>query len=233
MWRRYTWFWQLADSFTAKTLNTLWCRQIEPDVLAFDTLFMIKSWVDRCEEEEGHHSCLQSGPHILPNRVLDVGCSNDDDVKLVEVSSECGEYVALSYCWGPPSVSKQLPMTKKSNLEDFKVKLPLLPDSFKVVIAILRHLKIRYLWIDSLCVIQGLKSPVISHWQITHFIQTTWRTGSFKLLRWAPFTRMRLLPLRTVWEALFTMTSNFEAHCKNGWKYPGHLDQRRTWEAHS
>jgi hypothetical protein len=137
-------------------LNTLWCRQIEPDLLGDHTLSMIKSWVDRCNERDGHYYCVQMEPPNLPDRVLDIGNRAHKDVKLIEHLDERIPYVALSYCWGKATADKPFLMLTKSNLEEFKVKIPtVLATSFQVIIDILRHLNIRYLWIDCLCIIQG------------------------------------------------------------------------------
>ncbi|KAK2029232.1 HET-domain-containing protein, partial [Colletotrichum zoysiae] len=61
-------------------------------------------------------------------------------------------YVALSHCWGGPIPSS----TVLADLEARKVELPLepLPRNFQDAIAVTRALGIRYLWIDSLCIIQ-------------------------------------------------------------------------------
>jgi hypothetical protein len=65
------------------------------------------------------------------------------------------EYVALSHCWG--GNINQLLTTK--TLRSFQVALPYaeLAANFRDAIVITRELGIRYLWIDSLCILQDSK----------------------------------------------------------------------------
>lgn len=68
-----------------------------------------------------------------------------------------GHYVTLSHCWGRAKITK---LTRES-LEDFKRGIPLdsLPLTFRQAIHFARRLSpsIRYIWIDSLCIIQDDK----------------------------------------------------------------------------
>ena len=66
------------------------------------------------------------------------------------------KYVALSHCWGG-RISNLL--TTKT-LATFQVALPYssLPANFRDAIAIAKELGIKYLWIDSLCILQDSKS---------------------------------------------------------------------------
>jgi hypothetical protein len=60
--------------------------------------------------------------------------------------------MTLSHCWGTAEVTKLL----KSNLESMCQLVPLdsLPRTFQDAIAITKRFGVRYLWIDSLCIIQ-------------------------------------------------------------------------------
>lgn len=64
-----------------------------------------------------------------------------------------GHYVTLSHCWGNAKFTKLM----KENLEDFKKGIPLssLNSTFRQAIDFARRLSpsIRYIWIDSLCII--------------------------------------------------------------------------------
>ncbi|KAH8879774.1 HET-domain-containing protein [Thozetella sp. PMI_491] len=103
-----------------------------------------------------HPLCEVEHPNwTLPTRVLDLG---DDlsqltaDPKLHETHDEQAHYACLSHCWG-----RSLPVeTTISTLEGFKQRISwqLLPKTFQDAIVFTRKLGIRYLWIDSLCIIQ-------------------------------------------------------------------------------
>jgi hypothetical protein len=62
-------------------------------------------------------------------------------------------YACLSHCWGGSQPTKLL----KSNLETMKfgIALDFLPKTFQDAIQTARGLGLNYLWIDSLCIIQG------------------------------------------------------------------------------
>lgn len=90
----------------------------------------------------------------LPTRLLDVG-SNEGDLCLC-LSSNLDQdikYFTLSHCWG----SKPFLTLTKSNIKPFYSKIPfyLLSKTFRDAITATRRLGFRYLWIDSLCIIQG------------------------------------------------------------------------------
>jgi hypothetical protein len=73
-------------------------------------------------------------------------------IVLVETSAENGRYITLSHCWG----SSKTIETRKKTLPKMKHSIPwsTLPRTFQDAIAIAQELSIRYLWIDSLCIIQ-------------------------------------------------------------------------------
>lgn len=66
------------------------------------------------------------------------------------------KYVALSHRWGNLSVDQKMFCTHQSNLESrlrgFHVSE--LPKTFQDAVKVVRAIGIRYLWIDSLCIVQ-------------------------------------------------------------------------------
>ncbi|KAK0614479.1 heterokaryon incompatibility protein-domain-containing protein, partial [Immersiella caudata] len=86
----------------------------------------------------------------LPTRILDLHGS-DNTIRVVESKSiETAPYVALSHCWGNGSLPKTLKNTPLPRNHDASS----LPPSFQDAIRLTRALNIRYLWIDSLCILQ-------------------------------------------------------------------------------
>lgn len=89
----------------------------------------------------------------MPTRLLDLGDSNYW-IKLWEPSSSLrGEYACLSHCWGEHQPLKTL----AENFQTFKhegISWDSFPKTFQEAITFSRSLNIRYLWIDSLCIIQ-------------------------------------------------------------------------------
>ncbi|KAF8861076.1 HET-domain-containing protein, partial [Acephala macrosclerotiorum] len=114
----------------------------------------------KCDEEQT--LCSQPTTSRLPTRVIDVGLdASSDTVHLKETTaSDQGQYMSLSHCWG----KEQIITTTTSTLSDRKagIKLPELSKTFRHAVTITRGLGIRYLWIDSLCIIQDSRQD----WEI-------------------------------------------------------------------
>ena len=91
----------------------------------------------------------------LPTRVLEVREPQGQDVlRLVETMGARGQYAALSHCWGPPS--KHPLKTTKGTLQYRLKEIPFksLTKTFQDAVTVTRAIGLRYLWIDSLCIIQ-------------------------------------------------------------------------------
>lgn len=92
----------------------------------------------------------------MPTRVLDLEAfANSDDIRLVIPDSQSvTDYVALSWCWGPPEKHslQTTPNTLQERLN--RIVFSSLSLTFQDAIRTTRGLGIRFLWIDSLCIIQ-------------------------------------------------------------------------------
>ncbi|KAK4665506.1 hypothetical protein QC763_000410 [Podospora pseudopauciseta] len=90
----------------------------------------------------------------LPTRVLDLGPFDGSRVPyLLHTAGRQGQYSALSHCWGG-----HVPITTTSdNIEEHTKAISNLPPTFRDAARISRRLGIRYLWIDSLCILQDSK----------------------------------------------------------------------------
>lgn len=86
-----------------------------------------------------------------------MGLDDNDHWRLIETTKDIQAgtalpYMTLSYRWGAhPKI-----LLKSSSLESFKSENSIgqLPLTFRDAIGVVRHFGIRYLWIDSLCIIQ-------------------------------------------------------------------------------
>ncbi|KAF2122363.1 heterokaryon incompatibility protein-domain-containing protein, partial [Lophiotrema nucula] len=116
---------------------------------------LLKMWMLRCNAE--HHRCSQittSGYQLaLPTRVLDI---SEDEVRLYISRGEDEKYAALSHCWGPDPPIKTLKSNFSSHLRG--ICFERLPNTFRQAIQVARELSLKYIWIDSLCIIQDDKS---------------------------------------------------------------------------
>lgn len=112
---------------------------------------------------EHHNSCglaatQQPETVELPSRVISL--QHDAGVlsaKLVETKGLKGAYCALSHCWGPED--KHPPKTTRKNISNHLASIPWseLPSTFRDALNLVSALGFKYLWIDSLCIIQDDK----------------------------------------------------------------------------
>ncbi|KAK6827546.1 heterokaryon incompatibility protein-domain-containing protein [Apiospora arundinis] len=125
--------------------------QLQPPDLdsgSMHCLTIASSFLAECQEK--HEEC-STKPVILPSRVIDT-VLEDDVVKLIEPRGQSGTYACLSHCWG----GELILTTTQQTIQRNKTGIPLdeLPKTFLDAVKIVRHLGIRYIWIDSLCIVQ-------------------------------------------------------------------------------
>lgn len=128
---------------------------------------IIRLWLEDCDTDKTcHKDCHGFALPRLPTRLIDVGTRTVHTLRLLETYSdklESKKYIALSHPWGDPN--KHPPFSTLRNddsgrgrsLQHFKEAIPYeqLPRTFKDAVDTVRALNIRYLWIDSLCIVQG------------------------------------------------------------------------------
>ena len=117
--------------------------------------------IKNCLSSHLRCSPRQSKPTTLPKRILDLLTGEDSKSLRLHESQyvqeerryEYGEYVALSHVWG---LAKGLPKTTTKTLPSHKRSIPwsTLPKAFQEAVVLVRALGFRYLWVDSLCLVQ-------------------------------------------------------------------------------
>lgn len=118
------------------------------------------NFMKRCLKEcdNNHASCTARGPETslypkFPTRLIEIN-RETMNVRIVDGSEKVGKYVAFSHRW--VSESEPLWVTKQSNLAQrhswFSAQN--LPTSLKDVIKVVGLLGLKYVWIDSICIIQ-------------------------------------------------------------------------------
>lgn len=114
----------------------------------------ITSLIDDCFHN--HENCERRGRPFLPSRCLDIGLTTDDGVKVIHSSNEIGRYACLSHCWGS---EKTCQLTSETFARyTAGVHIDALPKTYRDAISVCRNLGLRYLWIDSLCILQDSKA---------------------------------------------------------------------------
>lgn len=123
-------------------------RRIHVNPLSKHCLSVAQEWIGSCVTE--HHECT-SEQTALPKRLLSVGTTETDEIKLVSVEHPV-TYAALSYCWGGSARFETTAANKTSHMR--AIEMSSLPRTFRDAIAVTRCLGMKHIWIDALCIIQ-------------------------------------------------------------------------------
>jgi Heterokaryon incompatibility protein (HET) len=123
-------------------------------------LSLIGKWIGNCKKshECGQYTTFkdnQNGRSNYPTRLLFVGTVQKPTLQLEETINfpRKERYLTLSHCWGGLDFFK----LTDTNYTQLCKQIPenQLTKTFKDTITLTRKLDVRYLWIDSLCIIQG------------------------------------------------------------------------------
>jgi Heterokaryon incompatibility protein (HET) len=119
----------------------------------------MKTWLASCLAS--HSSCFdpQNGREPLPIRLLEIDfdCASTTSSIRLRCDASASSYLTLSHCWG--RCEEPVLRLLQDNLEAFMEKIYFedLPKTFKDAVTCAEQLGVRYLWIDSLCIIQDSK----------------------------------------------------------------------------
>ena len=115
--------------------------------------------LQKCQDQ--HEFCLRSSMMAAnitgPQRLIDLGSGSNEiseDMSLVDVyGSRRYPYIAISYCWGSLTDNSTTTVSNM-NMRKSRIRYIELPKTLQDAVDITRALKIQYIWIDSLCIIQ-------------------------------------------------------------------------------
>ncbi|KAK0649807.1 heterokaryon incompatibility protein-domain-containing protein [Cercophora newfieldiana] len=111
----------------------------------------VRRWMSRCISH--YKLCLPEAPSYIPKRIIDVGTLASTVVKLIETNGDIERYVCLGHCWGqtrPACITKTTTLARNKH----GIAWELLPATFQDAVDFTRRLQLRFLWIDSICIIQ-------------------------------------------------------------------------------
>jgi hypothetical protein len=113
----------------------------------------VQHWLNECG---AHERCTPHDETPMPTRVLALGGDSTQPlIRLIESKGWKGRYLALSHCWGKAG---KFPLrTTPENYQEHQIGIPFinLPKTFQDTVEFAQGIGIRYVWIDSLCIIQG------------------------------------------------------------------------------
>jgi len=130
---------------------------------------LARSWLNDCISN--HVTCAKNQASALPTRLIYIEESPEDGqprLRLMETHGERGQFVFMSHAWGAPSP----PITTMANYEMRMKGIPIehMPPSWRDAIVVLQRLRINYLWIDAVCILQDsevdweIEAASISHY---------------------------------------------------------------------
>ncbi|EEU34680.1 uncharacterized protein NECHADRAFT_82337 [Fusarium vanettenii 77-13-4] len=108
-------------------------------------------WLAHCVEND--KACDPPDDEFMPMHLINVGSASQSPF-LFRTTGTRQPYACLSYCWGPGSDA--ILKTTTSNIEDHYQKIPefAMPEAIRDAVRVCRGLKIPFLWVDSLCLVQ-------------------------------------------------------------------------------
>lgn len=143
--------------------------QLGSDTKSRQSWAQIDAWMRECTDEKTHPKCVKKRTDFRPTRLVDVGHHTSPwppiSVRIIETKNWPDDaqrrYVTLSHCWGLTEFVSLL----KGNIKRFTGETgipwqeichsgPLGNKNFEEAMEVARRLQVRYIWIDSLCIVQ-------------------------------------------------------------------------------
>ncbi|KAK5991269.1 hypothetical protein PT974_09549 [Cladobotryum mycophilum] len=162
---------QATPAYRSQTVGG---RYLGLDRSSAEYVAAIKKWVEDCANNHGPKCCMtvskaeRVDPYDvpLPSRCIDVGGSGD--IVLRDCAGVRGSYITLSHRWTDET---QQSKTTKNNwgLRLHGLEFDNLSKSLNEVISFTRQLGVRYIWIDSICIIQD--DPADLHKELLNMAQ--------------------------------------------------------------
>ncbi|OJT14279.1 hypothetical protein TRAPUB_9139 [Trametes pubescens] len=138
------------------------------DVGSTRAMDLARNDIEDCAREHGGEcKALWALPDpLLPTRLVD--CHDPAKPRLVSTAGQRGRYLALSYAWGEDQPYK----TTTARVLEYEqgINVSLLPKTIQDAIRITHALKFKYLWADTLCIIQDSQQDKLHELERMHHI---------------------------------------------------------------
>ncbi|TGO43254.1 hypothetical protein BHYA_0002g00590 [Botrytis hyacinthi] len=147
----------------AAALNIVSGRPIPTTPRSLESFETAKTWLRDCYRN--HKTvCPSKRAALLPSRVIDVGSGNDRDIPHLHISKEgeMGNWATLSHCWG--KISSHVTNVTNLDCRVISISIQELPPTLKDAIEVTRRMGLKYLWIDSICILQGSDYAAQADW---------------------------------------------------------------------
>jgi hypothetical protein len=122
-----------------------------------ETFALARSWIAHCLSKHCN-TCPFTKDTLMPTRIIDLGPEEILNPNLKVTCQETGLWVSLSHSWGADEAWRQRYVTTSKSLEERKISIALsdLPPTFLDAMIVTKKLGYRFLWIDSLCILQDV-----------------------------------------------------------------------------
>ncbi|KAL6407060.1 heterokaryon incompatibility protein [Ilyonectria robusta] len=131
-------------------------KGLSGNTMSAKTFSLAKNWIKDCVANHQQCNKVTPGKRWYPTRLLELGSPDRPGRhwRLIETNHVAveGPYITLSHCWGSAECMK----LTTDNYASMLLGMPstLLPQLYQDALHVAFNLGIRYLWIDSLCIIQ-------------------------------------------------------------------------------
>lgn len=116
---------------------------------------MIRNWMTNCVCHHSKCNTDELRTPCPPTRLIDIGKHTGKFCVVPGSKAAPGQaYIALSHRWGVKGMSNVLLTTENETELSLGVPITSLSQTFQDAIVVARHVGIRFMWIDCLCIIQ-------------------------------------------------------------------------------
>ncbi|KAH0559662.1 hypothetical protein GP486_003819 [Trichoglossum hirsutum] len=126
---------------------------VERLTVSEESLGLARKWIDDCRVK--HVSCREKSTAFRPTRLVSIGVDHVEQLRLCmgEDIDPDASYFTFSHCWGTEPMPERL---LKENIQSrfSHIDYNKLPLNFQDAISAVKQLGGRYLWVDSLCIVQ-------------------------------------------------------------------------------
>lgn len=153
--------------------------------LSDENVSLMKSWIQNCRSN--HDTCKVNASSWVPSRLIDIDpAGGSGQVRLVTTKGGTfGPYTALSHVWGDPNIYPLPLSTKMNTLEVYSsesgIPFSKLSRNFQNAVDVTYRLGFRYLWIDSLCIVQDWTEDILRELQQ---MQKVYRCAALTIAAW-------------------------------------------------
>ncbi|KAI0147412.1 heterokaryon incompatibility protein-domain-containing protein [Xylariaceae sp. FL1272] len=148
----------MTSQLAITSQDAKWKRPSSLSTASEETMSVIERWIQECTTK--HPQCInrRKKERWYPTRLLDVRgdlaspCIESCRLTCGNEIANGEQYMTLSHRWGSYAIAR----LKTITIDEWRISLPLrlLSKTFQDFISLSRRMNIRYVWIDSLCIIQ-------------------------------------------------------------------------------